>query len=203
MALSLLGLWWLLAAVLPLGLRFALLRDRVGGRGRGVGPGWAPAAGICCPGCAAWAEDFLTMSLSCGICEESRGERWPAPAWLAVVTVMLDTADSGWAMAGPLAPPAEEAMRPETLRCAVLLLLSLPLADAAELGTPRAEARLCIELTLNRLLPSASEKEDLEPIRRAGSGRHWGGWSAGLEPGCRRGVSKSSVSVAVAVAVPG
>lgn len=114
--------------------------------------------------------------------EESRGARWPAPAWLAVVTVILDTADSGWDVAGPLAP-AEEAMRPETLRCPVLPLLSLPLAEAAELGTPRAEARLCIELTLNRLLPSASEKEDLAPVRRAGSGRSWEDWSAGLVPG--------------------
>lgn len=197
MALSLLGLWWLLAAVLPLGLRLALLRDLVG-MGRGVGPVWAPVTGACCPGWAGWVEGFLTMSLSCGMCEESRGARWPAPAWLAVVTVILDTADSGWDVAGPLAPP-EEAMRPETLRCPVLLLLSLPLAEAAELGAPRAEAKLCIELTLNRLLPSTSEKEDLAAIRRAGSGRNWEAWSAGLEPGCRRGVSKSSVSVTVAV----
>ena len=67
-------------------------------------------------------------------------------------------------------------MRPDATRWAGettpdVLLLSLPLAEADELTTPRADAKLYIELMLTRWLALASEKEERLPTRRAGSGR--------------------------------
>lgn len=152
-----LGLWWLLAAVLPLNRRLARLLDLVGGCGRGVG-----LTAVCC--------GFLTISFMCCACD-SRGASWSAPCdpWLPVVTVMLDMPDSGGAAAKFLGPPPD-AMMPETDLTPVMLLESLPFAEAAELGTPRADARLYRELMLMRLLTGPSEMEE-RALRRAGSGR--------------------------------
>jgi hypothetical protein len=82
---------------------------------------------------------------------------------------MLDRPDSGWAAAKFLGPPPG-AMIPDANLTPVMLLLSLPFAEAAELGTPRMEARLYSELMLMRLLTGASEMDE-RALRRAGSGR--------------------------------
>jgi hypothetical protein len=76
-----------------------------------------------------------------------------------------------------------------------MLLLSLPLAEAAELGTPRADARLYKELMLMRLLAGGSDTEE-RALRRAGSGRPRCWTVSVLEPACIRGVSGSSGSAA-------
>ena len=136
-----LGLWWLLAPVLVLNLRVARLLDRVGcGRGVELEPGGCCGAG--------WV--FFTISFMCWACD-SRGASWcpPCDPWLAVVTVMLDMPDSGCAAAKFLGPPPD-AMMPDADRTPVMLLVSLPFAEAAELGTPRADARLYRELMLMR-----------------------------------------------------
>jgi hypothetical protein len=77
----------------------------------------------------------------------------------------------------------------------VMLPVSLPLTDAAELGTPRTEARLYRELMLMRLLTGASETEE-RALRSAGSGSpRW--WVVSrFEAARRRGVFPSSVSAA-------
>jgi hypothetical protein len=90
-----------------------------------------------------------------------------------VVTVILERLASGWAVA---LAPLEGEIRPDAVRrpwvmALDVLLLSLPLAEAAELGTPRAEARLYMELTLARWLALDSEMDDRPAIPRAGSGR--------------------------------
>ena len=153
-----LGLWWLLAPVLVLNLRVARLLDLVG-CGRGVvlepdcccGPGWG----------------FLTISFMCWACD-SRGASWsppPCDPWLAVVTVIFDMLDSGCAAAKFLGPPPE-AMMPDADLTPVMLLVSLPFAEAAELGTPRADARLYRELMLMRWATGPSEMEE-RALRRA------------------------------------
>lgn len=122
---SLLGLW-LLAAVLPLGRRLALLRDLVGwtrGFGSDLGGGFR-----------------LTRSMGL-LWWVSRGVSWcPFPegvCWLEdVVTTTLDNPASDCLGDGPR--PLFEAMSPDTERAATPP--SIPLADAVEPGPLRAEA---------------------------------------------------------------
>lgn len=67
-------------------------------------------------------------------------------------------------------------MSPETGRYAepvplpepVALLLSLPLAEAAELAAPRAEGKLYMELTLSRLLSRSDMETRSEPAGNRG-----------------------------------
>lgn len=80
---------------------------------------------------------------------------------------------------------------------------SLPFADAAELGTPRAEVRLYRELTLMRLLPvsafvSAFEMDDLLDAMRAGSGKRYVRDSGLWVPAIRRGVVSMECSTSTA-----
>lgn len=93
--------------MLPLNLRLALLRDRVG-----CGREEAFAAGSERGGAG---EFRLIMSLRWCMCV-SLGARWcvPVEGWLPVVTVTFDKPASDWAELSPL--PADEDNRPDTER---------------------------------------------------------------------------------------
>jgi hypothetical protein len=111
---------------------------------------------------------------------------------------MLDILDSDCGVPGILGPPPDAKM-PDAGRwiwVLVTLPVSLPLADAAELGTPRADARLYRELMLIRLLTGPSDM-DVRGLRRVGSKRPRCEAVSAVVPACKRVVSGSSGSATV------
>jgi hypothetical protein len=98
---------------------------------------------------------------------------------------MLDVLDSGCAAAKFLGPPLD-AMMPEVDRMPVMLLLSLPLTETAELWTPRTDARLYRELMLMRWPTGPSETDERALLRTEY------GVASGPVLGGRRGVPGSS-----------